>query len=535
MPNIAADQNRPGGKADSRVIALGRGTGRALVRRLTTGTCLLFAGLGLQPSPLLISQAEAKVPLAASRKSVQSRMDEAPNIIVIVADDLGYRDLGAYGGKVRTPNIDALARSGIRYDTAYATAPTCSPSRAGLLSGRSQQRFGFYFNLTGREEAVGMPGSETTIAEVAKRANYRTAMVGKWHVGSASGGHPLDQGFDSFYGFMGGATRYYPDGATGLVDADAGADSLVTRAKFPIIDGHTIVTPQGNLTDVFTNQAVDFIRKNRQQPFFLYLAYNAPHMPLQATEDDVKPFAGLPVFDQVYHAMMTTLDRDVGRVTGELRALGLSRKTIVIFVSDNGCPNYVRGACSNAPLSGYKAYPLEGGSRVPFILSAPGRVRAGQVEKRPISTLDIMPTIAGALQQPAPAESEGVNLLPTVRTNSDRALFWRMGPNYWVRQGPWKMIVINKADSVQDLKEVIGKPMATDVGVDESPLGQWKMLFNLDRDIGEKTDVSAQNPEVVARLEALYQQWNARNIDPAFTSRREFRTDMDGKKVQLIF
>ncbi len=372
VPDFAAEYGRVEENEHGRAVAPRHVARRKIVKPLSAGACVFLAGLVLQPSPLSVDRADARVPTASSRKPVPPRADERPNIILIVADDLGYRDLGAYGGKIRTPNIDALARSGIRYDTAYATAPTCSPSRAGLLSGRSQQRFGFYFNLTGRDETVGMPGSETTIAEVAKRANYRTAMVGKWHVGSAGGRHPLDQGFDSFYGFVGGATRYYPDGATGLVDADAGADTLVTRARFPIMDGRTVVTPQGNLTDVFTDRAIDFIRKNRQQPFFLYLAYNAPHMPLQATEDDVKPFADLPsVFDRVYHAMMTTLDRDVGRVTGELRSLGLSRKTIVIFVSDNGCPNYVRGACSNAPLSGYKAYPLEGGNRVPFILSAP--------------------------------------------------------------------------------------------------------------------------------------------------------------------
>ena len=512
------------------------GTRRTIAKSLSAGACVLAAGLVLQPLPLSVVQAEARVRAGTPRKPIPPQKDERPNIVLIVADDLGYRDLGAYGGNIRTPNIDALARSGIRYETAYATAPTCSPSRAGLLSGRSQQRFGFYFNLTGRDEQVGMPGSETTIAEVAKRANYRTAMIGKWHVGSAEGRHPLDQGFDSFYGFVGGATRYYPDGATGLVDADAGADTLVTRARFPIMDGRTVATPQGNLTDVFTDRAIEFIKTNRRQPFFLYLAYNAPHMPLQATEADVKPFASLSsVFDRVYHAMMTTLDRDIGRVTGELRSLGLSRKTIVIFVSDNGCPNYARGACSNAPLSGYKAYPLEGGSRVPFIVSAPGRIRGGQIEKRPISTLDIMPTIASALGQPTPANSEGVNLLPAVRTKDDRALFWRMGPNYWVRRGPWKLVVINKSDTVQDLKDVIGKPLPSDVGVDDSPLGQWKMLFNLDQDIGETRDLSAQRPEIVARLDALYRQWNARNPDPAFTSRREFRTEIDGKKVQLVF
>ncbi|MGD9598718.1 MAG: sulfatase-like hydrolase/transferase [Steroidobacteraceae bacterium] len=455
-------------------------------------------------------------------------------MILIVADDLGSGDLGAYGGSIATPHIDALARSGIRYSSAYATAPICSPSRAGLLSGRFQGRFGFYFNLVGRD--TGMPAGETTIAEVAKAAGYRTAMIGKWHVGEGPGREPLDQGFDSFFGFLGGATSYFPDGTPGLITADTGADKLVTRARFPILRNREVVEPPGNITDVFTAEAIRFIDSSRDQPFFLYLAYNAPHMPFQATAEEVAPFAATPsVSSRVYQAMITTLDAGVGRLVDALRARGLEKNTIVYFISDNGCPNYTHGACSNAPYSGWKAFPLEGGIRVPFILSAPGRVPPGQIESRLVSTLDIMPTVAAVMGRPAPASSEGQDLLASQDRYGERALYWRMGPNHWARQGPWKLITINKAAEVQSLSEVVGKPLPDAVPSGVSSLGQWQLLFNLDLDPGETLDVAARHRDAAGLLQQGYATWDEKNLAPAFPSRREFRTEMVGRKVQLIF
>ncbi|QKS00489.1 sulfatase-like hydrolase/transferase [Sphingomonas sp. CL5.1] len=470
---------------------------------------------------------------AQSAANAPRRPADRPNIIVIVADDLGYGDLSAYGGRIPTPNIDALARSGIRYDTAYATAPVCSPSRAGLLSGRFQGRFGFYYLLVGRQ--AGMPANETTIAKVARQANYRTAMVGKWHVGEAPGMAPLDQGFDSFYGFLGGATNYFPDSTKGLIYADTGPDRLVTRTKFPILDGRTIVDPPGNITDVFTDKAIQVIDQKSDRPFFLYLAYNAPHMPLEATPEEVKPFAADPsIYSRVYKAMVTTLDKGVGRVVSEVRRQGLEKNTLILFVSDNGCPNYDRGACSNKPLSGWKAFPLEGGDRVPFMMSWPGHIKAGQVSHEMVSTLDFMPTIAAATHQPVPAGSEGHSLFAP-RPATARPLYWRQGPNHWLREGPWKLVTVNKTDKTESLSDVLGKPILSGLPGGVSPLGQWNMLFNLDRDPGEHHDVAAQHPEIVARLQDLFERWNRSNIDPAFPSRREYRTEIDGKKVQLVF
>lgn len=488
----------------------------------------------------LVAMIAAIVPASCSLSTRQPAADAgghraaSPNIVLIVADDLGFGDLGAYGGNIATPHIDALARSGIRYSSAYATAPICSPSRAGLLSGRFQGRFGFYFNLVGRD--TGMPAGETTLAEVAKEAGYRTAMIGKWHVGEGPGREPLDQGFDSFFGFLGGATSYFPDGTPGLITADTGADKLVTRARFPILRNREIVEPPGNITDVFTAEAIKFIDSSRDQPFFLYLAYNAPHMPFQASTEEVAPFAAVPsVYSRVYAAMVSTLDKGVGRVMDALRERGIENNTVVFFVSDNGCPNYTHGACSNAPYSGWKAFPLEGGIRVPFILSAPGRIHAGQVESRVVSTLDIMPTIASVLGGMAPTSSEGQNLLASRDDDGGRALYWRMGPNHWALQGPWKLITINKAAEVQSLSEVVGKPLADAVPPGMSPLGQWQLLFNLGLDPGEKHDLIGRHDDTVERLQQGYATWDEKNLAPAFPSRREFRTEMAGKKVQLIF
>ena len=495
-----------------------------IVKRCLLGASTLGAAAALSACSAAGAQPTPKTP---------ERPADRPNVIVIVADDLGYGDLSAYGGAIPTPNIDALARSGIRYDTAYATAPVCSPSRAGLLSGRFQGRFGFYYLLVGRQ--AGMPASEPTIAKVATQAGYRTAMVGKWHVGEAPGMTPLDQGFESFYGFLGGATNYFPDDTKGLVYADTGPDRLVTRKTFPILDGRTIVDPPGNITNVFTDKAIQVIDQNRDRPFLLYLAYNAPHMPLEATPEEVKPFANDPsIYSRVYKAMVTTLDKGVGRVVNEVRAQGLEKNTIILFVSDNGCPNYDHGACSNKPLSGWKAFPLEGGDRVPMLMSWPGHVKAGQVSHQMVSTLDFMPTIAGAMHQPVPAGSEGRSLLAP-KPAATRPLYWRQGPNHWVRDGAWKLVTINKTDTTETLADVLGKPILKGLPGTVSPLGQWTMLFNLDRDPGEHHDVSAQHPEVVSRLQRLFDRWNKSNIDQTFPSRREFRTEIDGKKVQLLF
>ncbi len=467
------------------------------------------------------------------------RTDPRPNVIVILADDLGYGDLGVYGGKViPTPNIDALARSGVRYTDAYATAAVCAPSRAGLLAGRHQARFGFEFNPVGRDEQTGVPVGETSIAQVMKSAGYATAMIGKWHTGQAPGFHPLDRGFDSFFGFMGGAAAYFADPSESALQADTGADGAMTRTRFPIVRGHQVIDQKGYLTDVLTDEAGKFIGANRDQPFFLYLAYNAPHTPLQAPKAYTDRFPDIASpHERLYSAMVSSLDDNVGRLRQTLRDQGLERDTVIILLSDNGCPNYIRGACSNAPLAGYKAFPWEGGVRVPFMVSAPGRLPAGAISNQEISVLDIMPTLAGLAQAPLPVGAEGQNLLAKAAPEAkpaDRALFWRMGPNYAVRDGRWKLLVVNKSDTVQDMANILGAPVPDGMKAEVSPLGQWVLLFDVVADPGEKHDVAASNPEVVARLTKAFSTWDETNIDPMFTSRRQFSSEVDGRKVQLF-
>jgi len=463
-----------------------------------------------------------------------------PNVIVILVDDLGYGDLGVYGGKtVPTPNIDALVRSGVRFTQGYATAAVCAPSRAGLLSGRHQARFGFEFNPVGRDEQIGLPPSETTIAQVLKRAGYVTGMIGKWHIGQAEGFHPLDRGFDSFFGVLGGATSYFSNPADSPIPADTGADGLTTRARFPITRAHEVVDPPGYLTDVFTDEADKFITANRDRPFFLYLAYNAPHTPLQAPKAYTDRFAEISSPQQrVYAGMVASLDDNIGRLRKVIRDQGLERRTVILFISDNGCPNYVRGACSNAPLSGFKAFPWEGGVRVPFALSAPGRVPAGGVSDRPVSTLDVMPTLAALAGVSAPRSAEGLDLFTLLksprRAGNDRPLFWRMGPNHAVRDGRWKLLVVNRSDTVQDLTNILGAPTPDGIKAEVSPLGQWVLLFDLEADPAEKHDLAARYPAVVARLSGEFAAWDRLNVDPVFTSRRQFRTEVDGRRVQLF-
>jgi arylsulfatase A-like enzyme len=463
----------------------------------------------------------------------------APNVIVILTDDLGYGDLGAYGGKViDTPNIDALAASGVRFTDGYATAAVCAPSRAGLISGRHQARFGFEFNPVGRDEQTGVPVTEHSIAQVMKSAGYATAMVGKWHIGQAPGFHPLDRGFDSFFGFLGGAASYFKDPAESGLQADTGADGAMTRARFPMVRGRTVVEQGGYLTDVFTDEAIGFIKSHRRQPFFLYLAYNAPHTPLQAPKAYTDRYAHIASPHQrLYAAMVASLDDNIGRLRKALADEGLERDTVVFFLSDNGCPNYIRGACSNGPLAGYKAFPWEGGVRVPFLISAPGRIAPGLVSSHPVSTLDILPTVAHLAGVKAPTGVEGRDiasaLAPTAKP-VERTLYWRMGPNHAVREGTWKLLVVNKSDTVDDMANVLGSPTPDGVKAQVSPLGQWTLLFDVSEDPGEKHDLASAHPEVVARLSKDFAAWDKANVEPMFTSRRQFRSEVDGRKVQLF-
>ncbi|HEX6960781.1 MAG TPA: sulfatase [Lacipirellula sp.] len=427
---------------------------------------------------------------------------EQPNIILIVGDDMGYADLGVHGCQdIPTPHIDALAASGVRFTNGYVSGPYCSPTRAGLLTGRYQTRFGHEFNCGGREGSdTGLPLSEKTLADRLKAAGYHTAMVGKWHLGNGDKFHPLSRGFDEFFGFLGGAHSYFPgDGA-------------------PILRGRASVDEQAYLTDAFTREAVEFInrQKDGNKPFFMYLTYNAVHTPMHADDPRLEKFAAIKDKKRrTYVAMMSAMDDGVGAVMKKLQETGLAENTLVAFISDNGGPTMrgvtVNGA-DNAPLRGSKRTTLEGGVRVPFFVAWPGRISPGQVYELPVIQLDLFSTAIAAAGV-APQEDwnvEGVDLTPHLsgaKTEPPHdALYWRFGQQMAIRKGDWKLVAYDPA--VEG-----GKGKATP-----------QKLYNLAEDIGEERNLIAEHPEKARELQAAWDEWNKQNVPPKWGGRSGKRT-----------
>lgn len=463
-----------------------------------------------------------------------------PNVVVILADDLGYGDISAQGSRIPTPNIDALARSGVRFTNGYVTAAVCAPSRAGLLTGRAQTRFGFEFNPVGRDESVGPPRNEVMIPALVSDRGYETGMVGKWHIGKAAGYHPLDRGFGSFFGVLDGGTSYFPEPGPGPGDEVALTADLksFSRNRMPVYRGREVVEAPGYLTERFTDEAVEFVSRKRNAPFFLYLAYTAPHTPLMAADTYLDRFRNIgDPHHRVYAAMVSSLDDGVGRLMKALEATSQRDNTLVVFLSDNGCPFYIRGACSNAPLSGHKALPWDGGIRVPFIMSWPARLRPS-VSDHPVSSLDILPTIAAVAGAQTPKAAEGLDLIRLMGSGgsarAERTLFWRMGPNHVVRTNRWSLVVVNKSDTAEEPEGLVGRPVPDGVPATVSPLGQYTLLYDMQVDPGQTFDVAARHPEVVSDLKRRFAAWDASNIAPMYTSRRQFSIEVNGRKVQLF-
>ena len=410
---------------------------------------------------------------AATAFAAQAQPARKPNLIVILADDLGYGDVGCYGSPdVPTPNIDSIAKAGVRCTNGYVTNAVCSPSRAALLTGRYQQRFGHEFNIgpAKREiaEKLGMPVTETTVADMLKKAGYRTGMVGKWHLGAIPEMHPMSRGFDEYFGFLHGANSYLvkstPGGSkvAGLNEERALAEIPVKRVN-AVFRGREAAEEGDYLTDAFGREAAAFIERNKANPFFLYLPFNAVHEPLQATSKYLDRFANIKnERHRMLAAMTSAMDDNIGKVLAKLREHGLEKDTLVFFLSDNGCPTYT-GAGSNGPLSGAKCTLYEGGIRVPFLVKWPGHVPAGKTEHRVVSSLDILPTFLAAAGAKAPADREydGVDVMPYLSGKNTKplhaVLFWRMGPNAAVRKGDWKLIQIGQTSKLFDLKSDIGE------------------------------------------------------------------------------
>jgi len=492
--------------------------------------------------------------------------DPRPNIIVIMADDLGVGDVGIYGSDlIRTPEIDKLAKSGILFNQGYVSHPVCAPSRAGLLTGRSQTRFGYEFNPVGRDLKQGMSLTEATIADVVKSAGYKTALIGKWHTGAVSPYRPTDRGFDEFFGITAGGTTYITRPSLGdqFVQVGLSEESARTseskeqqeamaklsgperlmkmRANYPVQRGNEVVDEPAYLTEAFTREAVSFIDRNKDQPFFLYLAYNAPHTPLQATLKYVaRYFYVMDKGKRVYAAMVSALDDGVGGVVNHLKKTGLDKNTLIVFTSDNGCPEYILGACTNGVLAGGKGNHLEGGIRVPFIAAWPGTIEAGRKEDRMVSTLDLFPTLAAlsGAKIPEGKKLDGVDLSAMLKNKdtqmAERALYWRAGVNYAIRSGQWKYWIANIAPprAADDTRAALWVPDGIPAKI--SPAGQHKMLYDLSSDPGEKKNLAANDAPTADRLDALIREWDKENVDPIWTSQRQADYPHDGKVLELF-
>jgi arylsulfatase A-like enzyme len=398
-----------------------------------------------------------------------------PNIIVILSDDQGYGDLGCYDHdkEVRTPNIDSLARSGVRLTAGYASAFVCAPTRAGLLSGRYQQRFGVY----GNRDILGTSFlTQITLPDVLKKHGYVTGAIGKWHLGRDSKEQwPNQRGFDEFYGFLMSARGYYGE-----------------LPNNPIMrNGEKIPAGEDYLTDAFTREAVSFIdRHSNRQPFFLYLPYNTPHYPLMAREEHLKRFNTGDKSRDTYLAMLASLDEGVGKIIDALRKNGVHDDTLLIFLSDNGGDIGYGGR--NGKLRADKGQLYEGGIRVPFIVSWPRRMKGGGVCDVPMMSIDIFPTAVAAAGGTMPDDRayDGRDMLPILTGEAQGplhdALFWEAEsrgkkPAPWaVRQGDWKLIS-----------------------------GKELELYNLASDMGETKNLIAEESEIASRLNALHQQWKA--------------------------
>ncbi len=464
-----------------------------------------------------------------------------PNVVLVIADDLGWGDLGSYGSPImRTPRLDRLAGEGVRFTTAYVAAAVCSPSRAGLMTGRYPQRHGYEFNTSGRDVEIGLSADERTLGDLMRGAGYATGYVGKWHLGRRPAQQPLSRGFDEYFGLLTGGTTYFAgDHPEAVLDPDRPAG---TRAGREIYRGREVVEVEEYLTDVFTREAVDFIDRHAggEAPFFLVLSYNAPHTPLQATREYMDTVAHVEdPRTRIYAAMVSSVDRGVGAVVDRLAAHGIDDDTLVVFMSDNGCVGYAAIACSNGPFSGTKRFHLEGGIRIPFIMHWPNGLEGGQVYREPVISLDLFATFAGIAGASLDdgVVRDGVDLVPYLTAGADGrphdVLYWRAGPNRAIRMGRWKLFEVNRADPAAAHGQ--GRLLPLQDYPDASPHGQVSLLYDLGDDEAERANLADRFPERLRDLQDRLDRWESSLARPVWPSNRSTITEIDGELVQLFF
>lgn len=424
-----------------------------------------------------------------------------PNIVLLFADDAGYDDFGFHGSNVmKTSNLDSLAEDGMIFRQAYVSDPTCGPSRAGLLTGRYQQKFGYEENNVPNYMSpnskylgadMGIPLSEKTMGDRLQALGYKTAVFGKWHVGGADRFHPLNRGFDEFFGFRGGRRSYFKRQIQGTIEEDL---EYMERGFGNFAETDTY------LTDALGQAAVDFIEDNKDDPFLIFLSFNAPHTPMDARPEDLAKFPNLEGTRKINAAMTLAMDRASGKVLNKLEELGLSDNTLVIFTNDNGGPTD-QNAGNNYPFSGTKSNHLEGGIRVPFVAKWPDVIKAGTDFDFPVSTLDLVPTFvaAGGGETEDLENVDGVNLLPhIVGETTDRphqTLFWKKAARAAVRDGDWKLI------------RMPDRPAE---------------LYDLSKDVTEQVSLASENPEKVKELYKKIYAWEKTLAQPMWQLDRKW-------------
>lgn len=474
--------------------------------------------------------------------------ERPPNVVVILADDLGYNDIslnggGVANGAVKTPAIDSIGRDGVIFDNGYAANATCAPSRAALLTGRNATRFGFEFTPApvafertigteaepgalvkpkffaerlkdmppgstkpgiGAVNMLAVPPGEVTLAEVLKARGYHNIHLGKWHLGGSKGSRPEDQGFDESLGFIAGGSMFLPEKHPGVVNAKQDWDPI-DRFLWPNLpwgvqfNGSPMFEPKGYMTDYLADEAVKAIEANRNRPFFLYFAPNAIHTPLQAKKSDYDALPGIADHRlRVYGAMAKNLDDNIAKILQALKDRGLDRNTIVIFTTDNGGAGYIGLADVNRPYRGWKSTFFEGGIHAPFLMRWPEKIPAQTRYPHPVGHVDIFSTAAAAAGAVVPTDRkiDGVDLTPFVTGKAPgrphQTLVWRSGQYKALRDGDWKLQVSEAQNKV------------------------W--LHDLATDPTEKTNLAAARPEIVARLRAQLRANDAESVKPIWPS-----------------
>jgi arylsulfatase A-like enzyme len=484
-----------------------------------------------------------------SQKDSSKTSEKKPNIIILLADDLGKYDISLYGGKsTPTPQIDSLAASGVTFSDGYVSSSICSPSRAGLITGRYQERFGHEYQPGDRypknnleyyafkylintnnwrlnpkieypnEASIatqGLPKSEITFADLAKRQGYSTGIIGKWHLGHNKGFFPLDRGFDYHYGFYQAFSLFAPEDDNpdiinhhhkDFTDKMIWGNGRVGIGQ--IRRDTTIIQEKAYLTEKFAEEAEAFIDKNKNKPFLLYVPFNAPHTPFQVRKKYYDRFPNVKDENKrVYFAMISALDDAVGRIREKVKKEGLEENTLIIFASDNGGADYTF-ATTNAPLKGGKFSHFEGGINVPFALSWKGKIKPHTVYKTPVSSLDIFSTIASAIHSDLPKDRvyDGVDLVSYVNENKEahKNLYWRSGDAKAIRSGNYKLIISGKTHET------------------------W--LYDLSKDKSETKDLAAKNPEKVKELQIALQTWEKGLIKPLWPNLTYYEFDFGKQK-----